>query len=538
MEKEIFEVLEELDIEKLEKNVVFEIGYKKGKENGYDAGYEDGYEKGKEVGYEEGYGSGYEEGKEDGYREGYREGKEVGYEEGYEAGIENSDTYDEGYNSGYELGKKEGFKLGLKSAFSNQIEELELEGSDKILLAEYEKFKIQIFKKLESLSRKDYINNLEFDDLFNILIEILRTIKSKYSGLISYDLLIKDPAIFLNLYSQISSIINRNFSVNIESKLIDHLSTRYSLNPSYMKNIINIETDLYKIIKVICKENKSFCFRNYILSENIFKFIYRNETSISKIDYEKFFKFLFSKSVELINTKFEIISRLRKLENKLRINFLGAGGVNSNLIYLWVLSWKYFHEIFYFDGIQIWDLVTLRIYDPDKFQLSNIFRIIPSINIGARKPCEITNVIKRAYYKANCFYKNAFIKHDVKDLDPTSNICVGLVSTNERKEIYNGLAERKINFLEVTSLNNYVYFRENPLIDEDLFLANETYGQLDPFSFMSDFFFNWKELDKFILRVLENGYVERNKREKLRNTKRSIIMLDNILQKINQGGVI
>ncbi|MEM5803869.1 MAG: hypothetical protein QW350_04025 [Candidatus Aenigmatarchaeota archaeon] len=204
---------------------------------------------------------------------------------------------------------------------------------------------------------------------------------------------------------------------------------------------------------------------------------------------------------------------------KINLRILGCGGVNSNLIYMWIKS---FVELYKFvpelriEILKFFHNTSIRFYDPDSYEISNIYRIIPPVQVGQPKADNLLKIIR---HNINIFTKHIGLGSDVakfstRDLEriirvkyDDTEVFIGMVSLEERPSIYNEFKAKKLPFLEVTSLGDEIYFERNPVINStDVSIANETYGTLNPARFMSSFFFSWILLDEFLIDVLNGNY--------------------------------
>jgi hypothetical protein len=213
---------------------------------------------------------------------------------------------------------------------------------------------------------------------------------------------------------------------------------------------------------------------------------------------------------------------LYKSKNCPRVNLriLGCGGVNSNLIYMWIKS---FVELYKFvpeirrDILKFFNGTSIYLYDPDRYEISNIFRIIPPVQVGQPKPTSLARVLR---FNLNTFTKETGLgsldekfsieyleKRILKNKGDSIDVFIGMVDLEERPSLYNKFKSEKLPFLEVTSLGDEIYFERNPVINStDISLANETYGTLNPARFMSSFFFSWILVDEFLIDVLSDNY--------------------------------
>ena len=205
---------------------------------------------------------------------------------------------------------------------------------------------------------------------------------------------------------------------------------------------------------------------------------------------------------------------------RLNLRILGCGGVNSNLIYMWIKS---FVELYKFvpeirrDILKFFNGTSIYLYDPDRYEISNIFRIIPPVQVGQPKPTSLARVLR---FNLNTFTKETGLgsldekfsieyleKRILKNKGDSIDVFIGMVDLEERPSLYNKFKSEKLPFLEVTSLGDEIYFERNPVINStNVSLANETYGTLNPARFMSSFFFSWILVDEFLIDVLSDNY--------------------------------
>jgi hypothetical protein len=205
---------------------------------------------------------------------------------------------------------------------------------------------------------------------------------------------------------------------------------------------------------------------------------------------------------------------------RLNLRILGCGGVNSNLIYMWIKS---FVELYKFvpeirrDILEFFYGTSIYLYDPDRYEISNIFRIIPPVQVGQPKPTSLARVLR---LNLSTFTKKTGLgsldekfsiehleKRILKNKGDDIDVFIGMVDLEERPSLYSKFKSEKLPFLEVTSLGDKIYFERNPVINStDVSLANETYGTLNPARFMSSFFFSWILVDEFLIDVLSDNY--------------------------------
>jgi len=377
----------------------------------------------------------------------------------------------------------------------------------------------------------------------------------------------------------LEQFLNVSHRISMSDVLYEELRRRYNFEPSH--NILSIREqmiDSFLEVDLASSEysyNEDVIYREkapenirYVLSERVYNamingYIDTYSFRPKRVNYSEFFNVLYASDIYIRSIEdglypenlppLEVyearsVEQLRKMnigidniledsfnfrtkktlldlyksKNRPRLNLriLGCGGVNSNLIYMWIKS---FVELYKFvpeirrDILKFFYDTNIYLYDPDRYEISNIFRIIPPVQVGQPKPTSLARILR---YNLNTFTKETGLgsldekfsiehleKRILKKEGDSIDVFIGVVDLEERPSLYSKFKSEKLPFLEVTSLGDEIYFERNPVINStDVSLANETYGTLNPARFMSSFFFSWILVDEFLIDVLSDNY--------------------------------
>lgn len=233
-------------------------------------------------------------------------------------------------------------------------------------------------------------------------------------------------------------------------------------------------------------------------------------TKIQNLDYRIVLKSFLKEDEEWLRVKYEISN----LFETVNFAFLGSGGVNSNFIYTFFGSNFYFNLMSQvkYPHVQFW------IFDPDQYDIINLFRIIPPVGLRKTKGEELIRAMKEEYFpyfkngagSKTCLYPNwrsrRFSPDDSYFFENTDHptIFIGMVDAVERRSIYSSIYDSKKNFIEITFQDNKFYITLNPTDLSESSLIQETYGQTDNVLFMLSSPIVAKEVEKMILKILKN----------------------------------
>lgn len=267
---------------------------------------------------------------------------------------------------------------------------------------------------------------------------------------------------------------------------------------------------------------------------------------IKQLNYLNALYNLFSKNLKMMwpSVKYQLhyyIQKLKQKDIKVVLKFLGAGGVNSNLLYTFIATNIFFKKIY---GKNI-DINDIFIYDYDSYELDNFFRILPPIWFG-KKATTLALALKKEFpSQIKIVDSNSLIDRlgiDVMDkiflyprdrkivkshIEPDSNreidIFVGLVNSIERKEIYEAIYENNSNIIEVAFQDNVFHLNLNPKNLSDSSLIRETYGTTDNIFFILAAPHLCFEFDVILANVLEKicKRIDENKTSSIENGEKT-----------------
>lgn len=233
---------------------------------------------------------------------------------------------------------------------------------------------------------------------------------------------------------------------------------------------------------------------------------------VKNLDYRIVLKNILKEDKEWL----EIKQNISSLTDEVEFIFLGSGGVNSNFIYTYLGSNFYYNII----SQTKYPDIEFGVFDEDRYDIVNLFRILPPVSLRKSKAEELIKAIRSEYFPY--FYNNRFSKKDLPKcwwrqtnfrsddteiFEETKNlIYIGMVNSNERKSIYSSIYKTNKNLIEITFQDNKFYITLNPQIQSDSSLVQETYGQTDNVLFMFASVAVAKEVEKFILQILQNPH--------------------------------
>ena len=559
----------------------YENGREKGYEQGYDEGYDEGYDKCRDEVYDEGYENGLGEAygeivgvlerklRKYGFR--VRTIEDVAYEivDFIEKLLEQKAELDERV--------EELQKIVAKIGLNDIIDEKDMYLIIKMFFDKISDIFTSNYKNIMDGKGSQY------DTLYEIRQKLGDKILSKILNFALLNLIINkhiiDKTTRILFGYALEQFLKVSHRISMFDVLYEELRRRYNFEPSH--NIFSIKElmiDSFLKVDLASSEyfyNEDAIYREkvpenirYVLSERAYNamingYIDTYSFKPKRVNYSEFFNVLYASDIYIRSIEdglypenlppLEIcearsVEQLRKMnigiDNILEDNFnfrtkkalldlykskncprlnlriLGCGGVNSNLIYMWIKS---FVELYKFvpeirrDILKFFYGTNIYLYDPDRYEISNIFRIIPPVQVGQPKPTSLARVLR---YNLNTFTKETNLgsldekfsieyleKRILKNKGDSIDVFIGMVDLEERPSLYSKFKSEKLPFLEVTSLGDKIYFERNPIINStDVSLANETYGTLNPARFMSSFFFSWILVDEFLIDVLSDNY--------------------------------
>ena len=559
----------------------YENGREKGYEQGYDEGYDEGYDKCRDEAYDEGYENGLGEAygeivgvlerklRKYGFR--VRTIEDVAYEivDFIEKLLEQKAELDERV--------EELQKIVAKIGLNDIIDEKDMYLIIKMFFDKISDIFTSNYKNIMDGKGSQY------DTLYEIRQKLGDKILSKILNFALLNLIINkhiiDKTTRILFGYALEQFLKVSHRISMFDVLYEELRRRYNFEPSH--NIFSIKElmiDSFLKVDLASSEyfyNEDVIYREkvpenirYVLSERAYNamingYIGTYSFRPKRVNYSEFFNVLYASDIYIRSIEdglypenlppLEIcearsVEQLRKMnigiDNILEDNFnfrtkkalldlykskncprlnlriLGCGGVNSNLIYMWIKS---FVELYKFvpeirrDILKFFYGTNIYLYDPDRYEISNIFRIIPPVQVGQPKPTSLARVLR---YNLNTFTKETNLgsldekfsieyleKRILKNKGDSIDVFIGMVDLEERPSLYSKFKSEKLPFLEVTSLGDEIYFERNPIINStDVSLANETYGTLNPARFMSSFFFSWILVDEFLIDVLSDNY--------------------------------
>lgn len=521
-----------------EKEKWHKAGYEEGYEEGYNDGYEAGYEEKCEKARQKGFDEGYEEGYQNGYDDGHREGRSEGYDEGYEAGLAEGDQaqYDEGYQKGY----SEGFRQGA------------IFNADSIDKYTLEKIKKVLIKK--GLLKIDGSS----DSKLQLFIQIVHEFLSSNPPFQMRALLEKDVLIgvlnfinkFLSFYEKEKSP-SSNWLIEKNRKIYELIEFRYSNDyrilsafsqfTDYLIENINTLGEImpygYNCPKIFYSiSGATYHYIKHVIGEykSDRKDTYDQPAIIRHLDYKQVVKSIFKEDSEYISVKSKLFNYISN--NDLDLVFLGAGGVNSNLLYTFFTTSSYYYSN-YPHGVpkRAWALGA-HIYDYDEYDITNLFRIIPPV-VPWHKSQVIREVLLSEFNdfiycdspNSDTFdedegdnynpFRNEFVivtgavqnKFDANSINMLQDvygarkrIYIGLVNSIERQDIYSNIYSTGGNLIEVTFQDNKFFVTLNPKNTVSSSLVQETYGVTNNILFMLASYDVAKAVEQMVAKILES----------------------------------
>lgn len=519
---------------------------KKERKESYDEGYEHGYEDGRREGYDDGY----EEGSRDGYDRGYEEGFEQGREEA------NGDEYEEGMKNGYDKGYSEGFSDGSIKGLENYLKKLR-EFPEGKLTSEDAELLLNVRHLLLKYGLAEFdLSKIGEQDIVYAFLQLsdyitkngIYTLIDKDAAMDVADKLLERVKKFLFRvgYANLNSI--RDIVLHKNEKILELLKERYALNDTVALNQGDsgaIRTLLENISKfeAFATKQKEYNYIYYSISSAVANYarflveqkLYDEEDKIFRyqldniihIPYKDIAKELFLKDSEWLSIKQEF----DKTDRHYHLTFLGAGGVNSNLLYTLMTTRIVYSLTYekYSDAIRqphpIW------ICDYDNYDITNLFRILPPVRIGKRKSEELVLSIARSLprhtgitqFDSGHKYDSPEKLYWLKPINGSVNrtliraianqmpsrssrkIFIGLVNSTERKDVYEKIYEEGQNLIEVAFQDDKFYITLNPQNLSDSSIIRETYGKTDNVLFMLASYEVAKAVDKLILKILKSS---------------------------------
>jgi len=562
-------------------NEVYDIGYNKGYESGHEDGRKEGFDKGYREGYGDGRHDGHDEGYDEGRDEAFEEIANIIRRRlrGYGFWLENTNNIAYEISDFTEKVLEENSLLEeqverLRKIASKDLKDITDEEIISLISVFFDKISNIYSNKYEEViddheSLYEIGKKLGDKTLSNILNFALLLLINN-SKIVNK----QTRALFGRALDKFLDVSDK---VSMVDLLYEELRRRYNFNTVYQ--ILSIKEEMIHSFLDADLASSEYYFNDedtthfgkdpenvkYILSERVFNAMLHGRSDvinfIKKVNYREFFNVLYTSSninIENINKglypddlpelavcearDIELLKRMNidvnsLLENstffrtkkallnfykanngpKITLRILGCGGVNSNLIYMWIKS---FVELYRFvpelrtEILEFFHNTKIVFYDPDSYEISNIYRIIPPVQVGQPKADNLLKIIRRSVFTEFMGLESKVSKFSIRDLEriirekyDETEVFIGMVSLEERPFIYNEFKAKRMPFLEVTNLGDEIYFERNPIINStDISIANETYGTLNPARFMSSFFFSWILLDEFLIDVLSGNY--------------------------------